>query len=213
MLVVLRVKGNSSISMEEFFFNKTLRIITYFRLHYCMRKVLLIPVLLLIQVYGIGQTLGGNSVYNFLKLSNTPQLTGLGGINVSNQSADIGLAWQNPALLRPSMHTQANFVFNAFYGDIRNYHLFTGFRHKASELLLRQELIISTMVLYRKQICWVPASVISGPRTMYCRYRPVGNIWNAGIMGLPLSLFNSNYGQYRSSGLAMDIGISYADTA
>jgi hypothetical protein len=45
------------------------------------------------------QTLGGSSVFNFLKLPHTPQLTALGGINVSHPSNDIGLAFNNPALV------------------------------------------------------------------------------------------------------------------
>jgi hypothetical protein len=199
--------------MEEFFFNKTLQIISYFRSYYCMRKLLLIPVLLLIQVYGIGQTLGGNSVYNFLKLSNTPQLTGLGGINVSNQSADIGLAWQNPALLRPSMHTQANFVFNAFYGDIRNYHVFTGFRHEGSGTnfgagvnYFNYGSIPETDMLGTRLGDFRPSDYV----VQLSASRQYMERW---YYGASLKFIHSNYGQYRSSGLALDIGISYADTA
>jgi hypothetical protein len=88
-----------------------------------MRNVLLIPFIGLCFFSARSQTLGGNSVYNFLKLSNTPQLTGLGGINISNQTTDIGLAFNNPALLRSSMHSQAGLVFNSFYAGIKNYHL------------------------------------------------------------------------------------------
>ena len=65
-----------------------------------------------------GQVLGGNSVFNFLKLSNTPQLTALGGTNITQPSNDIGLAFNNPALLKASMHSQMNAVFNNFYGDV-----------------------------------------------------------------------------------------------
>ena len=61
------------------------------------------------------QTLGGSSVFNFLKLPNTPQLTALGGVNVSQISNDVGLSFNNPALLKPGMHTQMNAVFNSFY--------------------------------------------------------------------------------------------------
>jgi hypothetical protein len=43
------------------------------------------------------QTLGGSSVFSFLKLSSTPQLIALGGVNVSQPSNDVGLAFSNPA--------------------------------------------------------------------------------------------------------------------
>ena len=178
-----------------------------------MRKVLLIPGLLLIQVCGFAQTLGGNTVYNFLRLSNTPQLTGLGGINVSNQSTDIGLAWHNPALLRPAMHTQANFVFNAFYSDIRNYHLFTGFRQEAWKTTF------AAGVNYFNYGS-IPETDMAGNR--FGDFRPSDYVVQVAASrqymerwyyGATVKFIHSNYGQYRSSGLAMDIGISYADTA
>ena len=79
-----------------------------------MQARLLILVFLFILTRANAQTLGGNTVYNFLQLSNTPQLTALGGINISNQTADMGLAFNNPGLLRPTMHTQTAMVFNSF---------------------------------------------------------------------------------------------------
>src|SRR5258706_13096911 len=88
-------------------------------------------ILLLILVSQLdAQTLGGSSVFNFLKLSNTPQLTALGGVNVSQTSNDVGLAFDNPALLKQSMHTQMNAGFNSFYGDIKVYHLSLGYHHE-----------------------------------------------------------------------------------
>lgn len=191
-----------------------MRIIRYFRpQRYCMRKLLLIPVLLLIMVDGVAQTLGGNTVYNFLRLSNTPQLTALGGINVSNQSSDIGLAWHNPALLQASMHTQANFVFNAFYSDIRNYHLFAGYRHEAWKTNLAAGINYFNYGT-------IPATDIAGNR--YGDIRPADYVVQLSASreymdrwryGAALKFIFSNYGVYRSSGLAMDIGLSYTDTA
>ena len=68
------------------------------------------------------QTLGGNAVFNFLKLPNSPQLTALGGINLTNQNNDISLAFNNPALLRDSMHSQMTAVFNSMPAGIKNLH-------------------------------------------------------------------------------------------
>src|SRR5687768_2831086 len=87
-------------------------------------------VVLSISNYANGQTLGGQSVYNFLSHPNTPQLTALGGINISNQSNDIGLAFNNPALLQPSMHAQVHATFSTLYAGIRNYHLMGGYSHE-----------------------------------------------------------------------------------
>src|SRR5581483_4371378 len=93
-----------------------------------MQNKLYILIILLMSGRAQAQTLGGNTVYNFLKLSNTPQLTALGGINISNQTADVGLAFNNPALLRPYMHSYTSFVFNSFYAGINNYHVISAYR-------------------------------------------------------------------------------------
>jgi len=91
-----------------------------------VRSWIIIPVLFASSI-AIGPTLGGSSVYNFLKLPNTPQLTGLGGINISQTSNDVGMAFYNPALLVSSMHTQMNTVFNSFDEGIKTYPLSLGY--------------------------------------------------------------------------------------
>ncbi|MEI9808073.1 MAG: hypothetical protein WDO16_09465 [Bacteroidota bacterium] len=94
-----------------------------------MRKLTVILILLL-HKGSYSQTLGGTTVFNFLKVPNTPQLSALGGINVSQVSNDIGLAFNNPALLKPQMHSQMNAVFNDFYAGITSYHLSLGYHHQ-----------------------------------------------------------------------------------
>ena len=84
-----------------------------------------IPVFILVYLVsprGYTQTLGGENVFSFLKFPNTPQLTGLGGLNISNESKDVGMSFQNPALLKPDMHGQLNVVYNAFFAGVKNFH-------------------------------------------------------------------------------------------
>lgn len=159
------------------------------------------------------QTLGGNSLFNFLKLSNTPQLTALGGINISQPSNDVGLAFNNPALLKPEMHTQMNAVFNDFYGGIKVYHLSLGYHN----------------VKLNTNFSWglnyfsygnVPETDAAG--NILGKFRPTDWVmqvsasrnylqkWN---YGATLKFISSNYGQYRSNGIAMDVGILYQDSA
>ena len=71
------------------------------------------------------QTLGGNAVFNFLSQPNTAQLSALGGINISTIGNDVGMSFNNPSLLRYSMHQQVNTSFNAFLAGVRNYSLTT----------------------------------------------------------------------------------------
>ncbi len=159
------------------------------------------------------QTLGGSSVFNFLKLSNTPQLTALGGVNVSQTSNDVGLAFNNPALLKPSMHTQMNAVFNNFYGGIKVYHLSLGYRNTKLNTNFSWGL---------NYFGYGNISETDASGNVLGKFRPTDWVmqvsasrnylekWN---YGATLKFINSNYGQYRSNGLAMDVGVLYHDSS
>jgi hypothetical protein len=159
------------------------------------------------------QTLGGNSVFNFLKLPNTPQLTALGGVNVSQTSNDAGMAFYNPSLLRPSMHTQMNAVFNDFYSGITTYHLSLGYRsaslntnflwgvHYFNYGSLKETDPSGNILGSFRPTDWVMQ--ISASRSYLQK-------WNYGIA---LKFINSNYGQYRSNGIAADASVLFHDSA
>ncbi len=158
------------------------------------------------------QTLGGNTVFNFLKLPNTPQLSALGGVNVSQTSNDVGLAFNNPSLLKPQMHSQLNAVFNGYYAGISSYHLSLGYHHqKLNTNFLwglnffnygsTTETDAAGNVLGKfHPIDWVMQ--VSGSRSYLEK-------WN---YGATLKFINSDYGQYNSNGVAVDVGLLYRDT-
>jgi hypothetical protein len=159
------------------------------------------------------QTLGGNSVFNFLKLPNTPQLSALGGVNISYISNDVGLAFNNPALLQPAMHTQLNAVFNGFYDGITAYHLSMGYHHAK----LNTSFLWGLTYLNYGSIQQTDAS-----GNIFGSFRP--NEWVMQVSasrsylekwhyGATFKFISSNYGQYSSNGVAVDIGVLYHDTA
>ena len=171
-------------------------------------------ILLLILVSQLNaQTLGGSSVFNFLKLSNTPQLTALGGVNVSQSSNDVGLVFSNPALLKPSMHSQMNAVFNDFYGGIKVYHLSMGYRN---------EKLNTNFSWGLNYFNYGSTSETDAAGNELGKFRPTDWVmqvsasrsymehWN---YGATLKFISSNYGQYHSNGLAMDIGVLFYDSS
>jgi hypothetical protein len=183
---------------------------TYFRKSLKYSSTIL---LLFIIIRLDAQTLGGSSVFNFLKLPNTPQLTSLGGVNISQPSDDVGLAFNNPAQLKPDMHTQMNAVFNSFYAGIKDYHLSLGYHDQK----------------LNTNFCWglnyfdygnIQQTDASG--NIFGTFRPTDWVmqvsasrsylekWN---YGATIKFISSNYGQYRSSGIAMDVGVLFTDTA
>jgi hypothetical protein len=176
-------------------------------------KVYFLILAVWLNVKGIGQTLGGDAVFNFLKLSNTPQLSALGGVNISTVSDDIGLAFNNPALLKLSMHSQMNAVFNSFYGDIKVYHLSLGYHHQRLKTNFSWGL---NYFNYGKTLQTDPSGNEMGVM------RPVDWVmqvsasrsymekWN---YGLTVKYIHSAYGPFRSSGVAADVGVLFHDTA
>ncbi|HTD92277.1 MAG TPA: type IX secretion system protein PorQ [Chitinophagaceae bacterium] len=177
-----------------------------------MKRIITISLLVAGEWAG-AQTLGGSTVFNFLRLPQTPQLSALGGINVSQQSNDVGLAFNNPALLKPAMHSQLNAVFNSLYDGITDYHLSLAYYHPRIKTSFSWGL---SYLDYGN----LPQTDASGNELG--RFRPTDWVmqvsashsylekWN---LGATFKFINSNYGSYRSNGIAMDVGLLYFDSA
>ncbi|MFC0772716.1 type IX secretion system protein PorQ [Terrimonas alba] len=189
-----------NVSLPDAYLRKTLRFFAF---------ILLCGVSVQLQA----QTLGGNSVFNFLRLPNTPQLTALGGVNTSHLSNDVGLAVNNPSLLSPQMHTQMNAVFNSLYDDINSYSLALAYRHEKSKTNflwalnyldygnIQQTDAAGNLMGRFKPTDWVMQ--VSASRSYLSK-------WN---YGATFKYISSNYGQYRSNGIAADVGVLYHDSS
>jgi hypothetical protein len=178
-----------------------------------VKNKLLILCFLFICTQSNAQTLGGKTVYNFLRLSNTPQLTALGGINISNQTNDISLAFNNPAILRPPMHTHASMVFNSFYAGIKNYHLMAGFYHEPLKTTFAAGVNYFSYGSIPETD--MAGNVLGNMRptdyvVQLSAARQYGERWHYGVTA---KFIHSSYSTYRSSGVALDMGIAYADSA
>jgi hypothetical protein len=159
------------------------------------------------------QTLGGNTVFNFLRLPATPQLTALGGVNISQISSDAGLAFNNPALLAPGMHTQMNAVFNSMYDGIQSYYLSLAYHHKKINTSfqwglnylnygsIQQADAAGNLMGQFRPTDWVMQ--LSASRSYLTKWK----------YGATFKFINSNYGQYHSNGIAVDVGVLYHDSA
>jgi hypothetical protein len=160
----------------------------------------------------LSQTIGGNSVFNFVNLSHTPQLTALGGINTSVSSNDAGMAFYNPALLSQAMHTQLNLVFNDFYSGVKTWHMNFAWHHVQTKTNFSYGLHYShygnitatdaagNILGQLKPTDWVMQLSAS---------HAYKEKWN---LGATLKYINSNYGMYRANGLVLDIGLLFKDS-
>ncbi|MEP6726415.1 MAG: type IX secretion system protein PorQ [Bacteroidota bacterium] len=160
-----------------------------------------------------GQTLGGNAAYNFLKLPNTPQLSALGGINISNISNDAGMAFNNPSLLREDMHAQLHVSFNNMYAGVKNYHTVFAYHYDKWKTNFAAGV---HFIDYGNVTQTDPSGNIYGTfhpadyAVQLSASRKYGEKWHYGIA---VKFISSNYGIYRSNAVAIDAGVSWYDTA
>jgi hypothetical protein len=159
------------------------------------------------------QTLGGKAAYQFLQLPATPFLTATGGINVSYNNNDIGLATNNPALLNENVNSHLGASFNSFFAGIKSYHLAGGYHRSNWETTLGASLFY---VDYGN----TPQTDEGGntlgefhPRDMVFQIAGSKKYLEKWQYGISAKFIHSSYGVYRSSAMAFDVGLHYNDSA
>jgi len=151
----------------------------------------------------------GNAVYNFLTLPYSAKATALGGINISSMNPDVGLAMYNPSMLVPSMDGWLHLSVKPYLADIKQYD-FSG-----AHYLNKQKITFGWGVHYM-DYGTVPMTDIAGnqlgdfyPKDYSIQLSASTNYFQDIYIGTTLKYIKSNYGLYKSSGLAMDIGLRY----
>lgn len=86
-----------------------------------------IYLLLIAAAPATAQVNGGQRAMEYLRLPNSPHISALGGMNVSNADKDIAFALQNPALMRPGLHNNLGLNYNFFYSGISHANLQYGY--------------------------------------------------------------------------------------
>lgn len=164
-------------------------------------------------VKGVAQTLGGSAVFNFMNLPVSPQVSALGGINISQQNRDASLVYGNPALIRKELHQQLSANVTSFFAGIRNLHLQhvwysnrleTGFSLGINYLTYGD--IPQTDAIGNQLGSFRPNDFV----IQLSASRIYENRWH---YGLALKYIQSNYGMYKSNALAFDMGLTYTDSA
>ena len=159
------------------------------------------------------QTLGGRSVYNFVKLPNAPQVNALGGVTPSTISRDISPSFQNPALLRAEMSGQVTAVFGMAPAGIRELFAMGGWRYLPWK---------TQFSLGMQSVSYGISTRTDAAGNILGDFRPLDIVVQAGFSrsylerfhyGASLKYISSAYGPYRSSAVAVDMGITYTDSA
>lgn len=64
------------------------------------------------------QVTGGQHAFEYLRMSNSPHVSALGGYVPASPDRDVSLTLQNPALLNPAYHNQLALNYNIYYAGI-----------------------------------------------------------------------------------------------
>lgn len=154
-----------------------------------------------------GQT-GGSYTYGFLNLTNSARVAALGSKNISLNDNDLNMPYHNPALLTPEMDqnivlnyvlyfAQINFGYASYALDMKKIGTFAAGMH---------------YINYGKFDGATPAGVLTG-NFYAAEYafnlffsRPIDSSFRWGVN---LKQIYSSLENYKSYGMALDIGITY----
>ena len=155
------------------------------------------------------QTTAGNSSYQFLELPYSAKATSLGGVNISSMGKDLGLAMYNPALLNANMDGQIHVSIKPFFAGIQQYDL-SGVNFLASKKT------VLGWGIHFMDYGNIPMTDVAGnelgsmhPNDYALQLSASTKYIQNLRIGSTIKFIHSNYGIYRSSALAMDIGLTY----
>ncbi len=178
-----------------------------------MKYTLQIIFFVIISSISTAQTVGSNAAFSFMALPNAAQVSALGGVNISNISNDVSFSFNNPALLRKEQHQQINASFNNFLAGIKNYSLSTAFFTK------KPNVTFGAGVNYLSYGSITQTDAIGN---IYGTFNPTDYVVQVMAskqykerfwLGACLKYISSNYGQFKSSAIATDIGVTYFDSS
>ncbi len=160
----------------------------------------------------LAQTAGGQAIFSFLRLPTGAQQSSVGGETTSLISRDLGIIHQNPALLRPFHHSQLSLSFTPMPAGIQQYYLAAAvYKEKIATAFAVQVQYIG----YGSIMQTDPSGNELGnfnPRDYQVQLTASRRYLDKWHYGGSLQFIQSNYGAYRSSGMAITLGMNYFDS-
>jgi len=159
------------------------------------------------------QQSNANEVYQFLTLPYSAKATSLGGINISHLGSDLGLAMYNPGLLDPNMDKILHLSVKSYFSDIKQYD-FSG-----AHYIPKKNWVIGWGLHYMNYGN-IKMTDVSGNEmgnflaNDYVAQVSLASTYRTNInLGATLKLVQSNYGIYKSTGIAMDLSVVYTSSS
>ncbi|MGK0388445.1 MAG: hypothetical protein ACI94Y_001175 [Maribacter sp.] len=179
-----------------------------------MKKWIFIIAIAFSSMNAIGQ-IGGNNVYEFLNLSQSPRVTGLGGNQITVKDSDVSLAYTNPASLNILMDDQLNFSSEFYFAGTGIIHGYTGYGFHID----KWDLTFHTGMQYITYGTFDARDVFANDLGTFksSEYALVGGVGKQLSeklsAGANVKMIISQLESYSSFGMAMDLAGMYADTA
>ena len=156
--------------------------------------------------------MGGDNVYEFLNLSTSARITGLGGNLITVKDDDIALAYANPSVLNPRMHNALSFNYNFHVAGIGN-----GYAGYARHIK-KWDATVHGGIQYINYGTFDATDNIGNVQgtfgaAEYALTVGVGKqVHEKYSIGANVKLISSQFESYHSLGVAADVGAYYSDT-
>lgn len=152
--------------------------------------------------------IGGESTYEFLNLVNSARMAALGGNQIAiNDSSDLNVAYNNPALLSPHMQNKLLMNYVAYLGDIN-------YGYAAYAFDLKEKGTVGLGIHYINYGEFIKASTTGQKEGTFTAAEYSLNLnwakkYNRLQIGATLKPILSSFESYQSIGIAADLGINY----
>lgn len=152
----------------------------------------------------------GSTAYNFLNVTSSSQIYGLGGVNITTVAEDVSLTDQNPGLLGSEMDNQVAVDYMHYLGDSN----FAGIRYAKAA---------GERAAWSAAIRYFGYGSIKGtdemgnfigdfsPKDMSFSATYAHDITDTWRGGATLKMLYSSYEQYTAFAVATDLGVNYYD--
>ena len=157
--------------------------------------------------------IGGKHVYEFLNLSPSARITGLGGNLIPVKDDDVALALQNPSALNPLMHNQLSFNHNIHMAGVNNGYVAYGRYVKKWDATFHGGL---QYISYGKFDAADEYGNITGTfkAAEYAFVTGASKqLYEKLAVGANLKFITSQFEAYNSAGMVADFGAFYQDTS
>jgi hypothetical protein len=159
------------------------------------------------------QITGGESIMQFLRLSNSAHASGMGGMCVSNPSKDVMLGLSNPSLLRPEFHNNLGMSQNFYLAGSKISNVVYAFYNKKTKTTFATSLVYLNYGTMNATTDNGQINSTFNSTDMAFQISASRKYLNKWQYGAALKIANSKMFFYNSLALLGDFGLHYSDTA